>query len=303
MWSYHRGSVAFKNNKFTYSSRIKIIFLDRQYDCIVLVKYTCEFSFFSNRVSIIQQDTEISQWSYVPSTDNPTDFLSRGISPSQLCYHPLWQSGPEWFLEDCDYWPKLGNVCTEIPWRQNTTTVLPSKCGEHELFQRYYFLYRFQRILALCLRFINNCRQKCVKNCLKVLLAEITQATTYLLRQIQSDSFSAELCSLQTNKPLPKRSRLLSFSPFIGSDGLLRVGGRLTKLKDLPYSQRHQIILDSSDTLTKLIILDKHKRQLHSGAQTLLISLRQMYWILRGRLSVFIPVHLFLYQGGASRNC
>ena len=40
--------------------------------------------FVPNRVSFIRCNSEVSQWNYVPSSENPADCISRGVSIPQF---------------------------------------------------------------------------------------------------------------------------------------------------------------------------------------------------------------------------
>ncbi|GFU45606.1 uncharacterized protein TNCV_4494551 [Trichonephila clavipes] len=51
-------------------------------------------TFVRNRVSIIQELTESDFWKHVNSENNPTDILSRGISPDKIQHCELWWFGP-----------------------------------------------------------------------------------------------------------------------------------------------------------------------------------------------------------------
>jgi len=51
-------------------------------------------TFMANRISDIQTRLPQAQWRHVPTTDNPADCASRGISPDELIDHPLWWHGP-----------------------------------------------------------------------------------------------------------------------------------------------------------------------------------------------------------------
>ena len=64
--------------------------------------------------------------------------------------------------------------------------------------------------------------------------------------------------------------------------GLIRCTGRLS-LAPLPYETRTPILLDPYHPLTKLIILDIHKRNKHIGYKHTLTELRQKFWIVQGR--------------------
>ncbi|GFV32947.1 integrase catalytic domain-containing protein [Trichonephila clavipes] len=66
------------------------------------------------------------------------------------------------------------------------------------------------------------------------------------------------------------------------SDGLLRVGGRLSN-SDLPYVNKHPAILPGNHNLTVQIIVHFHKKNLHTGASSLLHYVREKFWSLNGR--------------------
>ncbi|GFV54320.1 integrase catalytic domain-containing protein [Trichonephila clavipes] len=66
------------------------------------------------------------------------------------------------------------------------------------------------------------------------------------------------------------------------SDGLLRVGGRLSN-SDLPYVNKHPAILPGNYNLTVQIIAHFHRKNLHTGASSLLHYVRETFWPLNGR--------------------
>ncbi|GBO20368.1 hypothetical protein AVEN_135964-1 [Araneus ventricosus] len=55
--------------------------------------------FVRNRVSAIQNLTEINAWKHVPSKENPADIISRGIYPEKIQDCNLWWFDPS-FLQD-----------------------------------------------------------------------------------------------------------------------------------------------------------------------------------------------------------
>ena len=52
--------------------------------------------FVSNRVSQIVSITSSKHWRYVPTTSNPADHASRGLTPAALTTCCLWWEGPPW---------------------------------------------------------------------------------------------------------------------------------------------------------------------------------------------------------------
>ncbi|XP_071647569.1 uncharacterized protein [Temnothorax longispinosus] len=59
----------------------------------------------ANRVGEIQRLTERSNWRHVKSSDNPADFLSRGLLPNELVNLELWWHGPSYLTLPEHDWP------------------------------------------------------------------------------------------------------------------------------------------------------------------------------------------------------
>ncbi|GFX14096.1 hypothetical protein TNCV_613011 [Trichonephila clavipes] len=86
---------------------------------------------------------------------------------------------------------------------------------------------------------------------------------------VQEQVFLAEIKSLQSKGVVSPNSKLRNLNPFIDSDGLLRVGGRLSN-SNLPYVNKHPAILPGNHNLNVQIIAHFHRKNLHTGASSLL---------------------------------
>ena len=74
----------------------------------------------------------------------------------------------------------------------------------------------------------------------------------------------------------------MSLHPFLDPDtNLLWVGGR-QQLAQVSYSTKHPIVLHGKNTITRMIIRDKHKHLLHAGPTLLASSLSHQYHIVGG---------------------
>jgi hypothetical protein len=62
-------------------------------------------TFVANRIVIIHENSNLSQWRYVNSKANPADFASRGLRPSDEREINLWINGPEFLHNDESNWP------------------------------------------------------------------------------------------------------------------------------------------------------------------------------------------------------
>ncbi|XP_075150935.1 uncharacterized protein LOC142225044 [Haematobia irritans] len=100
-------------------------------------------------------------------------------------------------------------------------------------------------------------------------------------------NFAAEYKALKCNKNVPPSSKLYSLAPFMDSDGLIRVGGRLQN-SYLNFDAQHPIIVPKQHPLTTSMVMYYHEKLLHAGPQCLLANIRQQYWPLGGRKTISI---------------
>ena len=101
---------------------------------------------------------------------------------------------------------------------------------------------------------------------------ELTIARMYWVRVAQEEAFTAELQSLRKNLPLPRRSKIARFNPFL-EGGLIRLGGRL-HCANLTREQQHPLLLDGSHHFTELLLLQTHIRLHHFGLRIIFSQLR-----------------------------
>ncbi|KAL6416819.1 hypothetical protein ACFW04_013152 [Cataglyphis niger] len=120
--------------------------------------------------------------------------------------------------------------------------------------------------------------------------SECDDARLAWIRVVQTAAYKEELRTLARGASLPNRNNLVKLVPFSDPLGILRVGGRI-KHALLAYDERHPAILPGSSHLTQLIIEACHRRTMHGGVQLTLGTVRQHYWIPRGRQMVKAVIH------------
>lgn len=257
-------------------------------------------TFVANRIGEIQRTTNINNWSYVESRENPADIASRGISPDDLPTEQRWWEGPSWLADIRNNWPISDfddfNIINLPETKKNPLIFLVTKTDELSLFKRYSDLLRLKRIIALCLRFIHNCKCKVRNDILQtfktkaILVEELNNAFLRLVRLHQQTCFREEIDYLQGNKNHFFKSRLKSLAPFLDTDGVIRVGGRL-RHSQLTMGEKHPILLSGKHELSKLILEYEHIKLYHCGPQLLLSSVRRRVWIVGGRSLARRVVH------------
>jgi hypothetical protein len=104
-------------------------------------------------------------------------------------------------------------------------------------------------------------------------LSKLDEKYLELVRLCQSEVYEEELHRFKKGKQLHSTSSLLALAPILGSDCVLRLGGRAGRAK-LPYDQLHPPLLPGSHPFTEMIIHAFHEHLQHVGTDVLLSYIR-----------------------------
>ncbi|XP_035231796.1 uncharacterized protein LOC118203622 [Stegodyphus dumicola] len=74
-------------------------------------------------------------------------------------------------------------------------------------------------------------------------------------------------------------------NPFLGDEGILRVGGRLRNAS-IAQNAKYSVILPKLHYITELIIRYYYYKYLHGGAQMLHSEIKQRYWIINAQATI-----------------
>ena len=244
-------------------------------------------TFVQNRVSEIQRLTDRNLWRHCPGTVNPADLVTRGIPASELIASQSWLHGP--IEQICEVESESAPTSESSVSDQDVKIVASEKRPCHNVvtvasqpffkIERHSSLTKAMRVMAYVLRFCRCVRgQKTVGD---LSYKELTEAKFALLKVAQSASYSKELVALQGGRPLPNSSCIKKLSPFLGNDGLLRVEGRL-QFADIPDETRHPVIIPRGHMAT-LLARHTHLSKKHAGVNSMLVDLRNAYWIVGAR--------------------
>ena len=247
-------------------------------------------TFVANRVSAIHAGSEPDQWRHVASGDNPADMISRGTSIQELNQSYLWAHGPKFISEPVENWPGCQETSTPSNDDPEVKRVCPvllnADDGLLDDFNSYHSSWLLlRRRVALLLRLKDWLRQKVAGRDRPdvrkpVTAAELNAAEVALVGYVQKREFP-----LFFAKEFPAKGSLAPFTPFLDSDGLLAVGGRVAR-GDLPVRIKQPVILPKNHHMTDLVVRDTHLQFGHSGREHVLSSIRERYWIINGRLAV-----------------
>ena len=259
-------------------------------------------TFVSNRVAEVQEQFPPECWRHCPGPSNPADWPSRGVSVKKM-QEDFWQRGPAWLELPESEWPRQDHIpepreCLNEEKKSKATPILMSTVSSSSDAGRqlrdvidvnkYSSLDKLHRVTAWVLRW-NGIRTGQAVQREDLTAEEIRQAENIWLTELQKESYSAELTKLQAGEEVSKQSSIYKLNPFL-DQGLLKVRGRLQQA-DLTDEEKHPIILPSEHRYVQLLIMDRHQRACHSGVQQTLHSLRERFWIPRGRQVVRRIIH------------
>lgn len=159
------------------------------------------------------------------------------------------------------------------------------------LMERYSSLIKLLRVTAYVFRFVKKCRNL-KSNDRKTWLTtlELKDFLHFWIKNDQHRNFHEEIAALHQKRHLPKGSIILNLNPILDNNGILRVGGRL-RYSDLPYQEKHPIIVPRKGHLVNLLIDRAHLQTLHGGTQLMMAILQKEFWIINSRNSIRHRVH------------
>jgi len=164
---------------------------------------------------------------------------------------------------------------------------------------------RAKRVVALCQRYIRLLRDRALKNqysheeVQRLNTSDLKSAECAIIRDAQIEAFEEVVVVLQKMKQgnadpdsrvfaqqrkanMKSSSSLYKLDPFLDVNGILPVGGRLTRAS-LTDGTKFPIILPRNSHVTKLIVKHFHERTHHQGKGMTLKEVRSNgFWLVSG---------------------
>lgn len=267
--------------------------------------------FVANRVSELQESSDASEWRWVPTALNVADEATRFDKVADLRPTARWFTGPEFLREDEKNWPmqdkpKLDNNDDEV------AVVLPVQvnsvigCKRLERFSIWNRMVRsYAAEEAAFMYWRHRARARICENKGVVCNTTIEQpweigkrgfqsnlnsqslraAEVRILKEVQQEAFDRELQILRNGGRLTKKCCFRRLRVQMGTDGLLRIKGRIGAAAVDP-DLAMPILLPKDHHVTRLIVEDEHRRNAHVGQDTIFNNLRQRFWVIDGRTTV-----------------
>ena len=230
--------------------------------------------FVARRVALLSEETNLQNWRWVSTGDNPADFASRGLRADKLITCDLWWKGP-CFLQDKLSWPPMKfepHPFIELEQEQDMLRLIgifQITCNQTDVWERHSCFGKCIRIMRRVLLFIHKLGGKVS------FATTLTGARSALFRWEQSKNWAYELSMLSVGTPLPCKHPWNRFDCLI-SEGLIKVQ---TRTLEHPL-----VLLPNHSYLTRLWLRYVHERVLlHAGGhRSLMVEIRQKAWVLCG---------------------
>ena len=211
---------------------------------------------------------------FVPTDENPADLLTRGLAFKKLVNKSLWWNGPEWLMSNNIPNQKLPDV--------NVNELLAEPCIIQPPpplidVSKYSSLRMLQRFMKILLMFICKCRKN------KQFRIDELLTLVYLEQQ---QHFATTKVYLQdkdcVGTPTDVKNFCAQLNLFIDDHGLIRSKGRLNN-SSLSYDTQCPVLLPPKSHLTWLFVDRLHRSNHHCGVNTLLVLLREKFWLPKAR--------------------
>ncbi|KAL9961132.1 hypothetical protein ACROYT_G030023 [Oculina patagonica] len=269
--------------------------------------------YVQHRVSKIRELSNEANWNFCPGELNPADLPSRGCGGEQLAQNQSWWNGPKFLRLSRDHWPESPQTSAlsenkdalqEVVKNPVSVThsLVTTESKDHSVnlsqvidIERYSSVTRLLRVTAYVLRFIRNAK-KSVSNretpkspeqsSRKELNAqELNQAEMLWIKTVQTASFAKELEFLQSKRGTFPPVYVTQFNLFLNDQQIIRCKEGVSNAP-LSEESKNPILLPSKHPLTNLIIQDVHSKIKHSGIRDTLTTIRERFWVPRGREAV-----------------
>ena len=181
-------------------------------DSQIVLYWICKNSnhkpFITRRVQEIIKSFPADVWSFTPSSDNPADLLTRGISTQQLISSRLWSQGPHWLTSKSE-WPQwlpinvlhlqsVESENTDLDEKLLCETDDNSSTGIHNVIDisRYSHINRLLVVTSYVLRFVHNTREQQNRLAGPLTVTELNKANKLWILSSQNSSYQLETAYL-----------------------------------------------------------------------------------------------------------
>jgi len=239
--------------------------------------------FVANRVQRIRDGSDVQQWRYVNTKENPADYVSRGLKVSDFVAKKDWICGPQFLWRNEHHWINPHNI-SELDQADVEVKTMAIKVDEEKpflssLIQSKSSWVKLLRSVAWLLIATRRLKGS-IRGEKHIDVDDMMEAEKLILAEVQRQYFGKERVTLTKYRTCGRQCKIKNLDPFI-EDDLIRVGGRLRRAK-IPYDAKHPVLVPKESHVAKLLIRHCHFQVGHMGRETVLSKLRGKYWIVNG---------------------
>ena len=166
----------------------------------------------SNRVQKIKDQSETSDWRYVPTEENPADYTSRGLSAKELLL-PGWFQGPKFLWEaniDCRVNQKLHKELSPAdPEVKHTAFQIATKEELPSIIERFSKYSKWKKLVTAVATLQTLIRRRTNKTELDRVSTK-TYAETFIIKQLQKWYFPKEIQKATSDEQVTNASKIES---------------------------------------------------------------------------------------------
>lgn len=229
------------------------------------------YTYVSNRVEKIHRVSKPEQWNYTPTHTNLADVATRCVSDVTASM-TVWLQGPDKLLEkesetlEPEEFPLVlpDDDCEVRPCVLKTDVFETNALGAQR-FERFSRWDSAVKAVASLKRVAHTycSTQGGLEQTDDVDL--LIEAEVIILREVQRETFSAEVKALSCGQQVQRCSPIISLSPFLDEKGLLRIGGRLSQARQILGTGVNPILVPKQHHVSTLLVRHFHESVKHQG--------------------------------------
>lgn len=245
--------------------------------------------FVALRISEILDGSTRAQWYHIGSKHNVADDGTKCNDPTMGNTTTRWFKGADFLSKPREEWPITAALELESQTVVSAVHCIPptiplSFTTLDDIAEKYKskwatYVRILARILKLSLK--NNTNTGFIR-CNYINPKELRRAEEILFRKIQVDSFPNEVTALMNGEAVHKASSILSLTPRLAADGVIRLSSRAQQA-NTSYAARNPAVLPNKHELVDLMIQHYHELNFHIAEDTTIADIRERAWIVHIR--------------------
>ena len=249
--------------------------------------------YVTRRVDLILSNSNPHQWNYISTHENVADIATRPKSAAKLMTS-VWLNGPDHLWEPKEQMhkncPSVDDSLLEIDERPVILKTSITECIITKLVVRCGTWMKLVGVTMKVVYFVYKLLDKIRgSDCLGTSNI-LNRSLNLIFINVQRNSCKLLLNCMNSNKQFLS-SPFANVSPFLDDEGVVRAGGRLRK-SDMPFHQKHPILLPENHHVTQLILSHYHIKTEHQGRHVTLGSIRSAgFYTVRMKRAVRDLIH------------